>query len=429
MKRFTILLLSIFFVGLANAQLVVTAEDTIVCTGESAYILASGMDTYSWVPGNNIDATTGDSVNFSTTVAGSFVLTIFGTDTTNNINDTATLTMHVVQSPILNIISSAATDNNFVCIGNSATLTASASGVVITDYVWSADSTLDNDTSMMVTATPITATTYTVTVTGDNGCTASASRQVNVNIAKPIIGLSTPNDVICPGQSTTLTASAGQATFSWSPSATLSSSIGATVTATPTSTTTYTVLARSNGCDTTRSITIEVLSAPIMSHTKNPSTTIRLDETVFIDVDCDVCIGYDWILPNSVLQTTKDTLTVSPNVPGSIDIIVRGEGPNGCKTNEVVNIQVDSSFAGTPFGIADLSNKNAVIYSNGEAINIESESVIESVQLFDLTGKMIASDEPNRTRSMMDASALNSGIYFVIITQNGQQEQFKLYID
>jgi hypothetical protein len=88
---------------------------------------------------------------------------------------------------------------------------------------------------------------------GDNG------QDVTFNPIPAIdVVASGQNSTICLGTSTDLTAS-GATTYSWSPSATLSSNTGTTVTATPTTTTTYTVTGTVfEGCTNTQTFVLTV---------------------------------------------------------------------------------------------------------------------------------------------------------------------------
>ena len=107
---------------------------------------------------------------------------------------------------------------------------------------------------------------YSVTVTDANGCTATISVTITTSSA-PIIVVS-PDQVICEGQSVVLSASGAGVggTYSWTPSATLSSSTGTPVTATPLITTTYTVTGiDANGCFGTATITVIVNPLPTTS--------------------------------------------------------------------------------------------------------------------------------------------------------------------
>jgi len=79
-----------------------------------------------------------------------------------------------VSSPTITITPSAPT----ICIGQSTTLTASGANT----YTWSPATGLSSTTGTNVTANPTTTTTYTVTGTDVNGCSATSSVTVTVDL-------------------------------------------------------------------------------------------------------------------------------------------------------------------------------------------------------------------------------------------------------
>ncbi|HEU4718228.1 MAG TPA: lamin tail domain-containing protein, partial [Bacteroidia bacterium] len=117
-------------------------------------------------------------------------------------------------------------------------------------YVWNPGSYSGN----MVSVSPSSTTTYTVTGTFINGCTASDD--VTINVSNPSVSVSASDTLIylCYGpQSSTLTANASGGTapysISWSTGETTSS-----VTVSPNTTTTYSVtVSDNNGCTSSSS--------------------------------------------------------------------------------------------------------------------------------------------------------------------------------
>ncbi|MBK7477913.1 MAG: hypothetical protein IPI11_18605 [Haliscomenobacter sp.] len=85
-----------------------------------------------------------------------------------------------------------------ICPGQSATLAASGGGT----YSWSTGSTASS-----ITVSPAATTTYTVTVTGSNGCKTIASRTIAVH-ETPLVSITGPGTV-CQGLSATLQAASG----------------------------------------------------------------------------------------------------------------------------------------------------------------------------------------------------------------------------
>jgi hypothetical protein len=116
--------------------------------------------------------------------------------------------------------------------------------------------------------------TYYVTITDQNGCTASGSTVVTVSsLPTPIVS----NSTICAGQSATLIVSNCAGTVTWNTGAT-----GASLTASPTSSTSYTATCTTAaGCARSAIGTITVTPAPAIS-VNSPS--ICLGETATLQV-------------------------------------------------------------------------------------------------------------------------------------------------
>src|SRR5690606_32442891 len=97
--------------------------------------------------------------------------------------------------------------NQMICGGDTAQLQATG-GV---SYTWTPSATLSCAACPDPQATPVTPTTYTVTGTGDNGCTNTAQVTVSMH-PQPVLTAS--DEDICIGDSVQLQAS-GAASYSW----------------------------------------------------------------------------------------------------------------------------------------------------------------------------------------------------------------------
>jgi gliding motility-associated-like protein len=193
--------------------------------------------------------------------------------------------------------------NQSVCLGGSATLTASG-GV---SYVWSPG----GQTTGSITVTPSNTTVYTVVATDINGCTAQASATVTVN-PLPVISV-TPSQSICAGQSATLTASGGL-TYNWNPTGNNTPSIVVS----PGSSTSYAVTGTdANGCSSSAFTTVTVNALPVVNLSN-----------VFI------CAGNTSTLnagnPGSTYQwsTGQTSQTITINSAGTYTVTVTN--PAGC---------------------------------------------------------------------------------------------------
>jgi uncharacterized repeat protein (TIGR01451 family) len=216
-----------------NPAAAITPSAVSICNGQSQTLTASGGGTYSWSNSGGANAAAtfspGNTITYTVTVQNA-----------NNCTATASATVTVNPVPIASV-----NGPTTICSGLSATLIAGGGGT----YIWS-NSLGSNDS---ITVSPISATTYTVTVTGVGNCTATASQTVSVQ-SIPTVSISGPN-AVCSGGSITLTAGGGN-TYTWSNSPGSSSGI----TVSPISTTTYTVTASLGAnCTASASQTVSVL--------------------------------------------------------------------------------------------------------------------------------------------------------------------------
>jgi len=426
--RIILLFSALLFTFGAKAQFIVTANDTDACLNQTVVLQASGMDEYMWSPATNLDTNAGAVANFASATAGSYTFTVFGIDTAANDTDTVSITIQVYPNPTVVVSSSAAGSNNFVCIGQSATLTASGANLV--SFLWSPNATLNVDDSSVVIATPTSVTTYVVTATDAFGCTATQSKLVNVTLSNPTLVLNNTGTEICPGQSTTLTADGGGLTFLWSPAFTLSSATTKTVTATPTTTTTYSVTASTNGCSSTASVEVVVLDAPSMTYSQSSNgAPICLDQTDVITVTCAECVSYIWNFPNSSLNTPNNIQTVSPNNSGAIPIVVFGLGSNDCKGSITAIVNVDSCFIGTPFSIDETSNEPMQLVQRGSQFTLTASNEIDEFVVYNLLGETVY-QRVALAKSTIDwnADLLNAGLYIVVARSGKQELSKKIYL-
>lgn len=130
-----------------------------ICSGQSVTLTASGGATYLW----NTGAVTA-AITVSPGVTTGYTVTV---TSANGCTATATATVNVNLTPTPNITPMAVT----ICSGTTQTLTASGGGT----YLWSTGAV-----TPAIMVTPASTTTYTVTVTSANGCSATKSATVTV---------------------------------------------------------------------------------------------------------------------------------------------------------------------------------------------------------------------------------------------------------
>ena len=193
---------------------------------------------------------------------------------------TIDLTIHPL--PVLSIT---ANPNDSICTGGSVTLSGSGA----TSYSWSGGIT--NNTSF----TPSSSSNYIVTGTDVNGCTSSASTNIEVLANSVAVTVSAvPNDTLCGGSALVLSGN-GANTYSWTGGVLDNTSF------TPTSSIAYTVTGSdAYGCTNSTTINIVINPLPNISVSATPNDTI--------------CKGLDVLLKGSGANTYAWTGGISDSV-------------------------------------------------------------------------------------------------------------------
>jgi gliding motility-associated-like protein len=303
----------------------VTPATPAICIGATTTLNVTGATTYTWSPATGLSSTTGNTVNASPLNTTTYTVT--GTDLNGCINTTQ---VTVTVNPLPNVTAIAAPAT--ICQGAVSTLTASGADT----YTWAPASSLSSTSGASVQAQPSSTTTYVVTGTDINGCVNTASLVLTVN-PNPAINVTASPNVICIGNSSILTAT-GASTYTWTPSATLSSSTGATVTANPVVTTTYTVTGTTmGGCTSTSTVTVTV--NPILSLTVVGGTEICYGSSVSLTAIASGGNGgpyfYNWSPATGLNVTNAATVIASPTVTTTYTVSVSDNCGTPMRTEEV----------------------------------------------------------------------------------------------
>jgi hypothetical protein len=232
-----------------------------ICSGTTLNLTSSGGTTYSWLSTNGFYSTAQNPSiqNISMENAGTYTVTV--TDN-NACTSTALVLVEIKAQPIItNII------NNLICVGETIELKSNGG----TTYQWSGPNgySSSNSENSILNATANRSGLYTVTVSGSNNCTTTASSVVQVS-DKPVA--SAGNDVIaCHGTLVTLTASGGNS-YTWS-----TEEHAASISVNPRSTTIYTVEATNlSGCKAVDQVKVTVKPAiSLFSVTTKPSNCTK----------------------------------------------------------------------------------------------------------------------------------------------------------
>lgn len=248
------------------------------CVGGSAQLGVSGAVSYVWAPASNLSCTACDSpvANPTTTTA----YTVTGTDV-YGCENTAGVTVTV--NPLPNVD---AGNDISVCDGDSVQL--NATGAVT--YNWSPATNLSCTGCQGPKALVTNNITYTVGGTDANGCVNTDQVSITV-IRKQPVNYS-PDDSICIGESTILTADGGTA-YEWSPASGLNTTSGSSVEASPLSTTTYRVIVTQGTCfKDTGNITVTVNPLPTVEAGADQSVTGGTKVT--FEPQATRAVSYQW---------------------------------------------------------------------------------------------------------------------------------------
>lgn len=325
--------------GCGFASILFNRGTNNLSVADTFYFALSGTAT------NGTDFTTiSDSVYFAVGQDSAFVtinslpdVLIEGTETVTLTvyantpcgNDTATITLLIIDSPPLTI--NLNNDTTLFCPFLNLPLTATAlGGVAIGNYNYAWTNTTSPTSTAIVN--PVITTTYYVTVTDSCGNTASDSVKITINSYTPL-QLTLNNDTtICEGNTVLLNAdpSVGKPdyVYNWSPNITMIDSI----TVAPATSTSY-IVTVTDGCSLTISDTVNVTVYPInadftFSFITNQSAQFQNQSTGavsyfwnFGDGGNDSTSTEEEPLHNYLSEGTYIVMLVTTNIEGCTDTV------------------------------------------------------------------------------------------------------------
>ncbi len=331
----------------------ITAPAILTCTTTSTNMTASGGNSYLWSAGTGGTITSAaNGATITVTAPAVYTVTVTGANgcvTSQNQTVTSNTTLPIPEAGTVS--------GPITC--TTPSLNLNGSGGVSYNWVASNGGTISaNGTTASPTIT--SGGTYTVTVTGPNGCSATDNVIVLQNTTAPIPDAG-QNQVICSGTAITLTATSTPTTgvgYLWSTGGTTS-----TINVTPTNTTTATIVLTytvtvtntTNGCKSTDNVTVTVNPNPNPTITAAPSNICEGQSTMLT-----VNGGTSWSWSDG---GSSSTISVSPTVNTVYSVTVT-DG-NGCKgTKDIsVNVQTQITASATPDAIC--IGESAVLTTSG----------------------------------------------------------------
>ncbi len=301
-----------------------TAGGAISCPSPSVTLTASPSNlTYSFGGGASQIGQTNQAV---ANVAGLYSVTV---SDASGCTAVAQVTVTASTTAPTGVGLSASQSGTLTCTNRSLTLTASATGSGLS-YAFSGPGVLAQSG---VSATVNAAGTYTVVVTGSNGCTASTTTTVYSNTAAPVVTL-TPSSatLTCASPTVTLTATAGYVNYAFSGGQT-----GSGNTLAVSSVGTYSVVVTgANGCTASTSVSVQSsTTAPAVSITPMNATLTCASPTVIL-----TAIGSGTAVWST--NVTSNTLLVS--TPGLYSVTLTNA--SGCSATASTQVSSNTVPAG-----------------------------------------------------------------------------------
>jgi hypothetical protein len=216
-------------------------------------------------------------------------------------------------------------------------------------YGWNPGTFLSSTTIANPMANAVTTTTnYTVTVTSNNGCSATAS--TGFVVGSPLLTTSniTPAAAVCEGTTVTFNggASGGGApyTYSWAgPNGFSSTAQNPTLLTTTAASGVYT-LTVTDGCSTvsTSSVTLTVNPNPVVGVT--PTSGLFCTGSPAVTLTASGAPGYNWAPSAGLSATTGTSVDASPSSSTTYTVI--GTDGNGCSGSATTTITSSTPPAG-----------------------------------------------------------------------------------
>ncbi len=344
-----------------------SASSELTCSLTQINVTASGGGTYAWSGG----ATT-TSANNSFTQPGTYTVTVTsanGCTSTSSIAITQNTTLPV---PVI-------TNNTGIsildCIHNVINVTASG-GVT---YVWSGGTTPSTDANSFTTPG-----TYSVTVTGSNGCTAVSDIVITQDAPVVLSSNGTVSDHCGKGMgqaSVSTTGGSGVYNYTWNTTPTQNGPIATQLIAG-----TYQVIVSDGRCSDTIAMTVGNIAGPVAVFEPIPSIATSNNPLIRFQNSSTGGTSYSWIFGDGAVSIEEDPSHLYTE-SGQFDVVLYVVDDFGCidsvshpvKIIDDLNIFIPNSF--TPNG----DGKNDVFRPYGRGYDLSGYEM----NIYDRWGQLI----------------------------------------
>jgi gliding motility-associated-like protein len=324
-------------VTLTNIGAAILTPDTVICPGSSVDIQTSGNPsfTYHWLPGTGINNPNAQDPIVTPSTTTTYSLTV--TSATCIYLALITVTVLAPDATIL-------TPDTTICISDS--LQIRVTGNPGQSYQWSPGSGLDNPNIMQPIASPVVATTYTLTasVLTPGGAVCSETKKVSVAVALPPPADAGPDQNVCLGVPIVLNAAphGDKYGYNWAGPDSFASTV-AKVTinkSTPASQGIYTVTVvdLNSGCSAQDTTMVKVYNSSVAISNVTLNQTIPYGSS--IQLNADSAQYYLWTPDDGSLNNANiNNPVATPLVPTTYTVF--GIDNHGCRDSASVSINLD----------------------------------------------------------------------------------------
>jgi hypothetical protein len=172
------------------------------------------------------------------------------------------------------------------------------------------------------------------------------------------------------------------------------------------------------GCILSGTAAIDVYQLPNITVTPS-SNKICAGESATITAGG--ATSYTWSNSN----TNGTSITVTPSVSVVYNYSVTGTDNNGCIAGSSANLTV-SACTGLKENNTSMSVRVYPNPSNGDLTVETDNNSVKTIQVIDLTGRTVLSDNGTDVKVKFNLGNLANGIYYVKVTSEGKTEVLKV---
>jgi len=302
------------------------------------------------------------------------------------------------------------------CVGQQVTLTASGAN----SYSWSVSNSPATGSSSVFVNAPVQGGSTVYSVSGTNslsGCTSTASKTISV-IAPVLISAfsDSPNNSVCKGMPIVVHGIGTATSYTW---AGAQGTPSASATFTPLANSVYTVLGSgaTSSCIAQATIGITVMAPTLNATSTNTILCVGQSATL----TAQGASSYTWTAGGNSIssQTLAVTLTTTT------EYTLSGTDSDGCANTATITqlVQVCQSIPAISYNskISVFPNPNSGVFT------IELSDVTSGhIDITDLSGRVIMSQEVTNERSNISLGAFANGMYYVRLRSANAVEMVKI---